>query len=116
MTDTSRSISVAVLGGGMFFDDIIGQSFKDLIRGGIAGSLTSIGMSHLASAVAEVMFRNVETVSAADDAGSLTSLFAKGYVAIVIDEKQRPLGIITKMDLVDHLARRGEQALSDATK
>ena len=40
MPDTSRSLSVAVLGGGMFFDDIIGQSFKDLIRGGIAGSLT----------------------------------------------------------------------------
>ena len=48
MTDTSRSISVAVIGGGMFFDDIIGQSFKDLMRGGIAGTLTSIGMSHLA--------------------------------------------------------------------
>ena len=54
MTDTSRSLSVAVLGGGMFFDDIIGQSFKDLIRGGIAGCLTSIGMSHLAADVADV--------------------------------------------------------------
>lgn len=38
----------------MFFDDIIGQSFKDFMRGGIAGALNSIGMSHLAPAVAGV--------------------------------------------------------------
>lgn len=38
----------------MFFDDIIGQSFKDFLRGGIAGALNSIGMSHLAPAVADV--------------------------------------------------------------
>jgi predicted dehydrogenase len=38
----------------MFFDDIIGQSFKDLMRGGISGTLTSIGMSHLAQHVADV--------------------------------------------------------------
>ena len=54
MTDNTRSISVAVIGGGMFFDDIIGQSFKDLMRGGISGTLTSIGMSHLAAEVADV--------------------------------------------------------------
>jgi predicted dehydrogenase len=38
----------------MFFDDIIGQTFKDLMRGGIAGALNSIGMSHLAVDVAGV--------------------------------------------------------------
>lgn len=54
MTDSPRSLKVAIIGGGMFFDDIIGQSFKDFMRGGIAGALTSIGMSHLASAVADV--------------------------------------------------------------
>ncbi|MGE0374718.1 MAG: Gfo/Idh/MocA family protein [Planctomycetaceae bacterium] len=47
-------LKVAIIGGGMFFDDIIGQTFKDFMRGGIAGALTSIGMSHLASAVADV--------------------------------------------------------------
>ena len=46
MTDNTRSISVAVIGGGMFFDDIIGQSFKDLMRGGISGTLTSIAVSY----------------------------------------------------------------------
>ena len=49
-----QSLKVAIIGGGMFFDDIIGQSFKDFLRGGIAGSLTSIGLSHLAPAVADV--------------------------------------------------------------
>jgi len=54
MTDSRRSLSVAIIGGGMFFDDIIGQSFKDLMHGGISGALTSIGMSHLAPQVADV--------------------------------------------------------------
>jgi len=54
MNPSDRSLKVAVIGGGMFFDDIIGQSLKDFMRGGIAGALTSIGMSHLASTVADV--------------------------------------------------------------
>ena len=54
MPDSTRSLKVAIIGGGMFFDDIIGQTFKDFIRGGIAGSLNSIGMSHLAPKVAGV--------------------------------------------------------------
>ena len=51
---SDKQINVAILGGGMFFDDIIGQSFKDLMRGGIAPALTSVGMSHLARDVAHV--------------------------------------------------------------
>ena len=54
MNSSTRPLKVAIVGGGMFFDEIIGQSFKDFMRGGIAGSLTSIGMSHLAPAVAGV--------------------------------------------------------------
>lgn len=54
MSDSPRTLKVGIIGGGMFFDDIIGQSFKDFMRGGIAGALTSIGMSHLAPAVADV--------------------------------------------------------------
>lgn len=50
----NRSLKVAIIGGGMFFDEIIGQTFKDFMRGGIAGSLNSIGMSHLAPDVADV--------------------------------------------------------------
>lgn len=51
---SERQIKVAVIGGGMFFEEIIGQSFNDFMRGGIAGALTSIGMSHFAPIVADV--------------------------------------------------------------
>ncbi len=72
------------------------------------------GHASLASAVAEVMFRNVETMLANDEVAGLTELFAKGYVAIVVDDEHHPLGIVTKMDLVDHLARRSEQEMAEA--
>ncbi len=54
MNPTDRVLKVAIIGGGMFFDDIIGQSFKDFLRGGLGGALTSIGMSHLAADVADI--------------------------------------------------------------
>ncbi|NOT30122.1 MAG: cystathionine beta-synthase [Planctomycetes bacterium] len=57
----------------------------------------------LSSAVAEVMFRNVRTVHVNDDARVLTELFVKDLVALVVDDEKRLLGILTKMDLVDHL-------------
>ncbi len=57
MSTNDRVLNVAIIGGGMFFDDVIGQSLKDLMRGGVAGALTSIGMSHLAPAVADVEIR-----------------------------------------------------------
>jgi predicted transcriptional regulator len=58
---------------------------------------------NLSSAVAEVMFRNVTTVNVNEDARVLTGLFAKDLVALVVDDDKRPCGILTKMDLVDHL-------------
>jgi len=38
----------------MFFDEIIGGAFKDFVRGGFAGALSSIGMSHFAPRMADV--------------------------------------------------------------
>ena len=57
MSSSERSLNVAIIGGGMFFDEIIGQSFKDFMRGGLAGALNSIGMSHLAPDIADVQIR-----------------------------------------------------------
>ena len=57
----------------------------------------------LSSAVAEVMFRNVRTVNSNEDARVLTELFVKDLVALVVDDQKHLLGILTKMDLVDHL-------------
>jgi cystathionine beta-synthase len=67
------------------------------------------GQVSLASAVAEVMFRRVRTVSLKDDAASLTQLFAEGLVGIVVDDDGRLCGLLTKMDLVDYLTRTLER-------
>jgi cystathionine beta-synthase len=61
------------------------------------------GRATLASAVAEVMFRNVVTVRPTDDSSKLVETFAKGLVALVTDDSGKLLGIVTKMDLVDLL-------------
>jgi cystathionine beta-synthase len=67
------------------------------------------GRASLASSVAEVMFRKVHTINEREDAGVLTKLFADGLVALVVDDSQHVKGVITKMDLVDHLTRRQEK-------
>ncbi len=61
------------------------------------------GNAQLSSAVAEVMFRNVETANVNEDARVLTALFAQGLVGLIVDDGKRLQGILTKMDLVDHL-------------
>lgn len=79
---SQRVLKVAVIGGGMFFDDIIGQSLKDFQRGGIAGALTSIGMSHFAPQVADiaVQFVAIGTNSPkAGTAGKIAADFAKDF-------------------------------------
>ena len=70
---------------------------SDLLRKLLDGHATR------ASAVAEVMFRNVETVNVSEDAGVLTGLFAKDLVAIVVDDAGAIVGLLSPMDLVDHL-------------
>lgn len=61
---------MAVVGGGMFFDEIIGQTFKDFMYGGMAGSLTSIGMSHLAREVADVDIRVTSVGTRSEQSGT----------------------------------------------
>jgi cystathionine beta-synthase len=71
---------------------------SDLLAGLVEGRTT------LASSIAEVMFRNVETVHLSDDASVLLDRFSRGYVGLVVDDDGRLIGILTKMDLVEHLA------------
>jgi predicted dehydrogenase len=82
MSNQQRQLNVAIIGGGMFFDDIIGQSFKDFMRGGFAGALTSIGMSHLAPAVADIKI-NVSAVGTHSEksgtAGRIVKWFAEDF-------------------------------------
>ena len=66
--------------------------------------------------VAEVMFREVTTIGLDEHAGALTELFARDLAALVVDDAHRLVGILTKMDLVDHLtgSRRGDGRASAA--
>ena len=88
MNEPKRSLNVAIIGGGMFFDEIIGQSFKDFMRGGLSGALTSIGMSHLAPAIADVEI-NVCAVGTRSErsgtAGQITKWFAEDFPDRKID-------------------------------
>ena len=61
------------------------------------------GQAKRDTTVAEVMFRNVDTVHVRADAADLLELFARDEVGLVVDDEDRLLGILTKMDLVDHL-------------
>jgi CBS-domain-containing membrane protein len=45
----------------------------------------------------------VDTVRMNDHANALLDLFAKDEVGLVVDDEGTLRGIITKMDLVDHL-------------
>src|SRR5687768_2762703 len=81
-SQTPPRLRVAILGGGMFFDDIIGQTFNDFMRGGIAGGLSSIGMSHMAPRVANI---GVEVVAVgthsakSGTAGKIVDWFAQDF-------------------------------------
>jgi len=63
------------------------------------------GRATTASSVAEVMFRNVRTAHHTDEAGTLTGLFDGGFAALVLDDDEQLIGIISKVDLVDYLTR-----------
>ena len=61
------------------------------------------GNASLSSAIAEVMFRDVHTVRVDSDASDLLALFGAGEAGVVIDEEGQLAGVITKIDLVEHL-------------
>ncbi len=61
------------------------------------------GQTSPTATVAEVMFRDVVTVNASSDARALLDCFANGLVGLVVDDDDRLLGLLTKMDLVVHL-------------
>ena len=78
---------------------------SDLLRKLVDGHATP------QSAVAEVMFRDVKTVNVNEDAGLLTGLFASGHIALVVKDDGALVGLLSKMDLVDHLTRTPNAAV-----
>ncbi|MFT3693447.1 MAG: cystathionine beta-synthase [Kofleriaceae bacterium] len=85
-----------------------------LDHGKLAGILTESDLLHQLmsgrvdrnTVVAEVMERKVSTVSMHAGSGELPRIFERGEVAIVVDEANAVLGILTKMDLIEMLASR----------
>ena len=64
------------------------------------------GRCTMETSMAEVMNRQVSTVSIHDPASKLTEAFAREEVGLVLDDAGEPVGIITKMDLVEYMTRR----------
>ncbi|MEZ5975018.1 MAG: pyridoxal-phosphate dependent enzyme [Planctomycetota bacterium] len=61
------------------------------------------GRAQMSTAIAEVMFRRVDTIHHGAPARKLLSLLEGGSVGLVVDDNGHLTGILTKMDLVDHL-------------
>jgi cystathionine beta-synthase len=80
----------------------------------LAGILTEYDVLHQMvsgrasreSSVAEVMVRQVSTVSLHASSGELPNIFERGEVAIVVDDQRNVIGILTKMDLIEMIARK----------
>src|SRR3954470_10562195 len=85
-----------------------------LDNGKLVGILTESDLlHHLVSGraskdtiVAEVMERRVSTVALHASSSELPRIFERGEVAIVVDDQRSVIGILTKMDLIEMLARR----------
>ncbi len=69
------------------------------------------GRATTATSMAEVMFRNVRTARLTDEAGILPDLFADGFAALVVDDDEQLVGIISKVDLVDYLTANPADAV-----
>ncbi len=83
-------------------------------RGALAGILTESdalrtlveGKVTGKTRLAEVMVRKVSTITSNAPASELPKIFERGEVAIVCDAERRVLGLITKLDMIEHLTRR----------
>ena len=58
------------------------------------------------TSIAEIMERKVSTVSPHAEADQLPHIFERGEVALVVDDDRNVLGLITKLDLIDHLTKK----------
>ena len=68
----------------------------------------------LESTVAEAMNRRVHALEEHSPASDLPDLFARGEVAIVVNDKHEVQSLLTKIDFVDYLTR--DHTLNEATR
>jgi cystathionine beta-synthase len=58
------------------------------------------------TSIVEVMVRKVSTIAPHAPASELPKIFERGEIALVVDESRAVLGIVTKLDLIEHLTRK----------
>jgi cystathionine beta-synthase len=58
------------------------------------------------TSIAEIMVRKVSTIAPHADASELPHIFERGEVALVVDDDLHVKGIITKLDLIEHLTKK----------
>jgi len=83
-------------------------------QGQLAGILTEAdalrvlvdGNANANTSIAEVMVRKVSTIAPHAPANELPRIFERGEVALVVDEQRRVVGLVTKLDLIEHLTRK----------
>ncbi|MEC7583808.1 MAG: cystathionine beta-synthase [Planctomycetota bacterium] len=68
------------------------------------GSIVA-GHSNPDSSIAEAMVRQVSTIAPHASASELPRIFERGEVALVVDNDRRVLGLITKLDMIEHLTK-----------
>ena len=84
-----------------------------LDQGKLVGILTESDMLHslvnnritATTIVGEVMVRQVSTVAITASSSELPRMFERGEVALVVDGERKLLGLVTKMDLIEMLAK-----------
>lgn len=59
-----------------------------------------------ATSIAEIMVRKVSTIAPHAEANELPHIFERGEVALVVDGDRKVQGIITKLDLIEHLTKK----------
>ncbi len=64
------------------------------------------GNANAKTSIAEVMVRKVSTIAPHAPASELPRIFERGEVALVVDASRTVVGILTKLDLIEHLTRR----------
>jgi cystathionine beta-synthase len=56
--------------------------------------------------IADIISRNVATVRPDSSLDQLSEIAGRGAVAVVVDDDEKPTGIITKIDMIDYLASK----------
>jgi cystathionine beta-synthase len=64
------------------------------------------GRATMQTQIAEVMSRRVTTCGVEEPVSSLPERFQRGEVALVVDDQKNLLGLLSKVDLIEYLARR----------